>query len=60
MEQYRELVRRVQTRHGITRPKVPFSFQDVTEYMDLKKSEWVIGGEGGRKLASVCDVIDRA
>ena len=54
MEQYRELVRRVQTRHGITRPKVPFSFQDVTEYMDLKKSEW------GRGVTSVCDVINHA
>ena len=39
MQQYRDLVRRVQTRHGLTRPKVPFDFQQISDYMDLKKSK---------------------
>ena len=36
---YKDLLKRVQIRYGNERPKAPFDFQEVSEFMDVKKRE---------------------
>lgn len=36
--QYKTLVRRIQVRHGIERPKTPFNLFEVNRFMDAKRS----------------------
>ena len=42
MTTYRELLRRLQLRAGIDKPRAPFDFRDINEYMDLKKRQYII------------------
>ena len=42
VNQYKALLRKVQTRTGITKPKAPFAFDEFIEYMDNKKRELVV------------------
>ncbi|XP_074651912.1 uncharacterized protein LOC141906491 isoform X2 [Tubulanus polymorphus] len=37
MKDYNALLCRIQRRHGIERPKTPFSIEEVTEFIDMKK-----------------------
>lgn len=38
--EYKSMLRRVQSQHGVSRPKAPFSAKEMNDYIDVRRSQF--------------------